>query len=160
MSTPQDPSTLYGDSVGESTGAVGILTEQTGHGSGPLDGVGGPRSPSGPVSQGTVFVDGVLPPEVVIRHVRRRFVDFGTCFRTAQKTQPDLTGAMAVEFAISKEGTVTSATAVSSALPLPEILDSTMRSCVLTNARSLEFPRAESSTKVIYRLLFRKSTPP
>ena len=125
---------MWGDTIGDSFGAGGLLGlsgvgeggggrgegiglgnigtighgagtgtgQGFGNGHGRLGGAHQTRSPS--LRQGTTTVNGRLPPEVIQRIVRQNFGRFRLCYENGLRTNPNLSGRVAVKFVIDRFG--------------------------------------------------------
>ncbi|MCU0680776.1 MAG: AgmX/PglI C-terminal domain-containing protein [Polyangiaceae bacterium] len=168
---------MWGDSIGDSFGAgglglsgvgeggggkgegIGLGTIGTlGHGSGTGSGqgygaghgrVGGSHQTRAPsIRMGATQVSGRLAPEVIQRIVRQNFGRFRNCYENGLKTNPSLTGRVAVRFVISRDGSVASVANGGSDLP-----DSAVVSCVVRSFGGLSFPQPEGGiVTVVYPL--------
>jgi len=111
------------------------------------------RSVHPTVRQGTMLVNGRLPPEVVRRIMRAHFPAFRLCYELALQKDPTIAGRVAVRFVIGPNGDVTSATDDGSDLASSEV-----RSCVIERAKTLLFPKPESGrVTVVFPMIFGKS---
>jgi hypothetical protein len=162
-----------GEGGGGLANGVGIrgIGSTVGHGSGdwPGDGPGsGPGHDYGPGGHGgrgglrahipgpptvreTVFTaNGTLPREVVQRVVRQNFGRFRLCYEGGLRTNPGLTGRVAVAFVIARDGSV----AVASADRSTDMADPTVTACVVRGFQNLSFPAPKDGlVQVIYPLM-------
>jgi hypothetical protein len=168
---------MWGDSIGDSFGAgglglsgvgeggggkgegIGLGTIGTlGHGSGTGSGqgygaghgrLGGSHQTKAPsIRMGATQVSGRLAPEVIQRIVRQNFGRFRMCYENGLKTNPSLTGRVAVRFVIARDGSVASVANGGSDLP-----DSGVVSCVVRSFGGLSFPQPEGGiVTVVYPL--------
>jgi hypothetical protein len=170
---------MWGDEIGESYGAGGLGLSGIGEGGGGLgegiglgdigighgaglgmrqgfgNGVGRPTGtyrPKQPAQMrpGQSTVSGRLPPEVIQRIVRQNYGRFRMCYEQGLTKNPNLSGRVAVRFAISREGTVQSAQNGGSDLP-----DSAVVGCVVSAFYGLTFPEPENGiVTVSYPIMF------
>jgi hypothetical protein len=125
--------------------------------SGDLGGLGGialgnfgGRGKPPSLRQGATQVNGRLPPEVIQRIVRQQFGRFRLCYENGLRTDPKLTGRVAVKFVIDRSGSVTSAQDGGSDLPNAGVV-----SCVVRAFGNLSFPQPEGGiVTVVYPLVF------
>jgi hypothetical protein len=95
-------------------------------------------------------INGTLPAEVVQRIVRQNFGRFKMCYEAGLRTNPGLTGRVAVKFMIDRNGSV----ATAAADPSTDMADGTVVSCVVRGFLNLSFPEPKSGmVKVIYPLM-------
>jgi hypothetical protein len=103
-----------------------------------------------PVRQGSVTVNGRLPPEVVQRIVRQNFGRFRLCYERGLKANPTLSGGVTVKFVIDRTGDVTKSSDAGSDLP-----DKGVVACVVSGFSKLSFPAPEGGiVSVVYPLSF------
>ena len=170
---------MWGDSIGESFGAGGLGLSGTGeggggrgegiglgnigtigHGAGTGTGQGfgsghgslrgGHKVKSPSIRQGQTQVNGRLPPEVIQRIVRQNFGRFRLCYENGMRTNPNLSGRVAVRFVIDRSGAVSSASDGGSDLP-----DRGVVSCVVRGFGNLSFPQPEGGiVTVVYPIHF------
>ncbi len=95
-------------------------------------------------------VDGTLPAEVIQRIVRQNQGRFRNCYEAGLRTNPSLTGRVAVKFIIDREGAVSIANDGGSDIP-----DKAVTSCVVQSFFSLAFPKpANGQVRVTYPIMF------
>jgi len=112
----------------------------------------GPHRTSVPrvTPSGVTKVTGRLPPELIQRTVRQNYGRFRMCYERGLAKNPNLTGRIAVRFAIDSEGRVMHASAGESSLP-----DSEVVSCVVSAYFGLTFPaREQGIVTVVYPIAF------
>ncbi len=166
------PSSMWGESIDDATGAPGLRLSSTGLGTGPV-------GPSAPVRFATVghgnsemdldALDGSrgmlpanhharvarltpdhLPADVIQRVVRASFGRFQVCYDDALDREPSLSGRVVVKFVIDKHGQVALARDVASDLPNADVV-----SCVVRAFDVLTFPESkDSAVTVVYPLMF------
>jgi FHA domain len=103
-----------------------------------------------PLRESKVDVNGRLPAEVIQRIVRQNFGRFRNCYESALRTNPSLTGRVAVKFVIGRDGGVTMASDGGSDLP-----DQNVVQCVTRGFQNLSFPSPEGGiVTVVYPLVF------
>ena len=158
---------MWGDSIGDSFGAGGLGLSGVGeggggrgegiglgnigtigHGAGTGNGqgfgnghgrLGGAHATKSPqLRQGATQVNGRLPPEVIQRIVRQNFGRFRLCYENGLRTNPTLSGRVAVKFVIDRSGSVSTAQDGGSDLP-----DKGVVSCVVRGFGNLSFPAPE-----------------
>jgi len=158
---------MWGDSIGDSFGAGGLGLSGVGeggggrgegiglgnigtigHGAGTGNGqgfgnghgkLGGAHATKSPnLRQGATQVNGRLPPEVIQRIVRQNFGRFRLCYENGLRTNPTLSGRVAVKFVIDRTGSVSTAQDGGSDLP-----DKGVVSCVVRGFGNLSFPAPE-----------------
>ncbi|HEU5072620.1 MAG TPA: AgmX/PglI C-terminal domain-containing protein, partial [Polyangiaceae bacterium] len=146
---------------GNSLGSIGLGNIGFGHGAGLglEDGFGngvgstrGGRAPKDPprMRQGNLTVSGRLPPEVIQRVVRQNFGRFRMCYERGLTANPNLTGRVAVRFAISRDGSVSTAQNGGSDLP-----DSKVIGCVVSAFYGVSFPKPDNGiVTVTYPIMF------
>ena len=143
-----------GDAVG--VGNVGTLGHGSGEGPnsgfgaahGRLPGTHAARAPK--VGMGKTQVSGRLPKEVIQRIVRQNFGRFRLCYENGLTANPQLTGRVSVRFAISSNGTVSTASHGDSSLP-----DASVVRCVVRAFYGLTFPKPEGGiVTVVYPISF------
>jgi hypothetical protein len=152
--------TGIGSTIGGGSGGCvgdGPCPDGPGHGPGP----GGFGLSHGPTEGGHVAkapimrtpnldVNGTLPAEVVQRVVRQNFGRFKICYEAGLRSNPGLTGRVAVAFMIDRTGSV----AVAAADRSTDIADPQVVSCVVRGFQNLSFPEPKNGlVKVIYPLL-------
>ncbi len=119
-----------------------------GNGHGRLGGAHATKSPT--LRQGTTQVNGRLPPEVIQRIVRQNFGRFRLCYENGLRTNPNLTGRVAVKFVIDRSGAVSTAQDGGSDIP-----DRNVVSCVVRGFQNLSFPQPEGGiVTVVYPIIF------
>lgn len=98
---------------------------------------GGQHKPTVPTMRpGTTTVSsGSLPADIIQRIVRQNYGRFRMCYEGGLRSNPNLTGRVAVRFVISRDGAVTHATNAGSDLP-----DSSVVGCVVSAYYGLSFP--------------------
>jgi len=97
-----------------------------------------------------ITTNGRLPSEVIQRIVRQNQGRFINCYTNGLRSNPSLTGRVAVKFIIDRQGGVSLANDAGSDLP-----DAGVRECVVRTFYSLSFPAPESGTvQVTYPLVF------
>lgn len=103
-----------------------------------------------PREDGTVAVNGRLPPEIIQRIVRQNFGRFTMCYQNGLRTNPNLEGRVAVKFVIGRDGAVQFAADGGSDIP-----DQDVRRCVVSGFTNLSFPAPENGmVTVVYPLMF------
>ncbi len=103
-----------------------------------------------PIRESKVEVNGRLPPEVIQRIVRQNFGRFRNCYESSLRTNPSLTGRVAVKFVIGRDGSVMMASDGGSDLP-----DQGVVQCVTRGFQNLSFPSPEGGVvTVVYPLVF------
>jgi hypothetical protein len=161
-----------GGGLGEGIGLDGVGGLGHGLGGGPGFGIG--RGPGGPggigrghdilpsnyvpkgvsMRVGDPKVNGRIPAEVIQRIVRQNFGRFRLCYEDALRTNPALTGRVAVKFVIDRSGGVGMAADGGSDLP-----DQKVVSCVVRGFQNLSFPEPEGGmVTVTYPLVFSPGT--
>jgi hypothetical protein len=155
---------MFGDTIGDSFGAgglglsgageggtggtIGLGTIGTIGGGGTSFGGGSKLSPS--LREGTVQVNGRLPPEVIRRIVRQNFGRFRLCYESGLRSDPRLAGRVTTKFAIDRAGAVSMTTNDGSDLPSPSTV-----SCVVRAFGNLTFPQPEGGiVSVVYPISF------
>lgn len=119
-----------------------------GNGHGRLGGAHATKAPS--MRQGATQVNGRLPPEVIQRIVRQNFGRFRLCYENGLRTNPNLSGRVAVKFVIDRSGAVSTAQDGGSDLP-----DQGVVSCVVRGFGNLSFPQPEGGiVTVVYPIIF------
>lgn len=119
-----------------------------GNGHGRLGGAHKTKAPS--LRQGATQVNGRLPPEVIQRIVRQNFGRFRLCYENGLRTNPNLSGRVAVKFVIDRSGSVSTAQDGGSDIP-----DRGVVSCVVRGFQNLSFPQPEGGiVTVVYPLIF------
>jgi hypothetical protein len=94
--------------------------------------------------------NGRLPPEVIQRAVRANFGRFRGCYESALRTNPSLTGRVAVKFVIDRTGAVSTAQDGGSDLP-----DQGVIACVVRSFGNLSFAQPEGGiVTVTYPIQF------
>jgi hypothetical protein len=83
----------------------------------------------------TTVSSGSLPADIIQRIVRQNYGRFRMCYEGGLRSNPNLTGRVAVRFVISRDGAVTHATNAGSDLP-----DSSVVGCVVSAYYGLSFP--------------------
>lgn len=166
---------MWGDSIGESFGAGGLgLAGVGGGGRGEGVGLGGVgsvgsigtgsgrgygsgsgglgrsrRARPPRVRAGRTTATGRLAPEIISRIVRSSFGRFRLCYEAGLKTDPALSGRVAVRFTIQEDGTVS---AVSGS---GDLSDQGVVSCVTRAFYALTFPKPEGGiVTVSYPIVF------
>ncbi|MBK6461392.1 MAG: AgmX/PglI C-terminal domain-containing protein [Myxococcales bacterium] len=170
---------MWGDSIGDSFGAGGLGLSGVGeggggrgegiglgnigtigHGAGTGTGqgmgnghgrLGGSHATKTPkLRQGATQVNGRLPPEVIQRIVRQNFGRFRLCYENGLRTNPALTGRVAVKFVIDRSGAVSTAQDGGS-----DLSDRAVVSCVVRGFGNLSFPQPEGGiVTVVYPITF------
>lgn len=170
---------MWGDSIGDSFGAGGLGLSGVGeggggrgegiglgnigtigHGAGTGNGqgfgnghgkLGGAHATKTPqLRQGATTVNGRLPPEVIQRIVRQNFGRFRLCYENGLRTNPTLSGRVAVKFVIDRSGSVSTAQDGGSDIP-----DKGVVSCVVRGFGNLSFPQPEGGiVTVVYPITF------
>ncbi len=92
--------------------------------------------PGARVTAGTPTISGRLPPEVVTRILRSNQGRFRNCYENGLRTNPNLTGRVAVRFVIGRDGGVAMVQNAGSDLP-----DGSVVSCVMRAVNGLSFPQ-------------------
>ena len=145
-----------GTTVGGGSGCVDGQPCSGGPGRGPGAGFGhgpgqGGHTAKAPrIIMANTEVNGTLPAEVVQRIVRQNFGRFKMCYEAGLRTNPGLTGRVAVKFMIDRNGSV----ATAAADPSTDMADGTVVSCVVRGFLNLSFPEPKSGmVKVIYPLM-------
>jgi len=176
---PAPRGNMWGDAVGDSFGAGGLGVSGVGEGGGGrgegigLGGIGSvghgagtgngqgfgnghgrlggahqTRAPS--IRQGVTQVNGRLPVEVIQRIVRQNFGRFRLCYENGLRTNPNLSGRVAVKFVIDRTGSLAAASDGGSELP-----DQGVVSCVVRGFGNLSFPQPEGGiVTVVYPVIF------
>jgi hypothetical protein len=127
------------------------LGHGTGHGKLP-----GTYVPKGQVIRWAkeIDVNGRIPQEVIQRIVRQNAGRFRNCYETGLRTNPSLTGRVAVRFIIGRDGDVS----MSSDSEQSDIPDTGVRACVVKSFYGISFPAPQGGTvKVTYPLMFTPS---
>jgi hypothetical protein len=88
--------------------------------------------------QGSVSVNGRLPPEVVQRIVRQNFGRFRLCYESGLAKDATLHGRVVVRFAIDRKGAVSTTSDAGSDLP-----DKAVVACIVRAMGTLSFPAPE-----------------
>jgi hypothetical protein len=145
-----------GSGEGIGLGNIGTLGHGAGAGIGQGFGsghgrLGGAHTIQAPrIRQGSVQVNGRLPPEVIERIVRQNFGRFRLCYENGLRSNPNLQGRVAVRFVIDHTGAVDRTQDGGSDLP-----DAGVLACVLRGFGNLSFPAPESgAVTVVYPILF------
>jgi hypothetical protein len=134
-----------------------------GSGGGVVGGFGGlgtgghaPARSGGPsLREGSVQVNGRLPPEVVQRIVRQNFGRFRLCYEQGLQSNPALTGRVTVKFQIDASGAVTNVADGGSDLPSTGTV-----ACVVRGFTNLSFPQPEGGiVSVTYPVHFSPAKP-
>ena len=95
-------------------------------------------------------MNGHIPAEVIQRIVRQNFGRFRLCYEDGLRTNPGLTGRVAVKFVIDRAGEVATAQDGGSDLP-----DQKVVSCVVRGFGNLSFPQPQDGiVAVVYPILF------
>jgi hypothetical protein len=113
---------------------------------------GCPQRPQKPlqIREGTIFVDGKLPPEMIQRTVRQNFGRFGRCYGAALENKPTLAGRVEMKFVIDKDGNVSRVVDESDAIDGGAALpDKAVRQCVVRGFGGLYFPPPQSGEVVV-----------
>lgn len=101
-------------------------------------------------STGELVLSGRLAPEVIQRTVRQNYGRFRLCYERGLVRNPNLSGRIAVRFAIDSAGRVLHASVGESSLP-----DSEVVSCVVSAYFGLSFPaREQGIVTVVYPIAF------
>jgi MYXO-CTERM domain-containing protein len=117
---------------------------------------GGGGSSTSVVRQGTVNVQGKLPPEVIQRIVRQRFPQIRQCYDVARRANPNLAGTFEVKASIDATGAVTKASAGAGTMT-----DPAAQGCIVRAFKALSFPQPESGTvEVSFGLTLSSNGPP
>jgi hypothetical protein len=132
---------MFGDQIGDAFGAGGLGLQ--GAGSSPSDG-GARRTTAPKLREGSVTVNGALPPEVVRRIVRQNFGRFRLCYENALKKNPKLAGTVTTRFVIVKDGSVASVSDAGSTLA-----DTNAVACIVRSFGALSFPQPENGVVVV-----------
>ncbi len=99
---------------------------------------------------GVPQTNGHLPPEVIQRIVRQNDGRYRFCYQQALKTNPELTGRVAVKFLIARDGSVAFSADGGSDIP-----DAGVRQCVVSSFTQLSFPAPDSGVvTVVYPIVF------
>jgi hypothetical protein len=99
---------------------------------------------------GVTEVNGRIPKEAIQRIVRQNFGRFTACYQTGLRSNPSLTGRVAVRFTIDRNGAVGLTQDGGSDLP-----DQSVRSCVVRSFAGLSFPAPEGGmVTVTYPIMF------
>jgi hypothetical protein len=139
---------LMGNGLGNCTGP----DCKGGWGKGGSARVGGNHIAKGPSARagGPPEVNGRIPKEVIQRIVRQNFGRFTACYQTGLRSNPSLTGRVAVRFTIDRNGAVGLTQDGGSDLP-----DQAVRSCVVRSFAGLSFPAPEGGmVTVTYPIMF------
>jgi len=108
------------------------------------------KSPPAVRMAGPTTVSGRIPSEVIQRIVRQNFGRFRMCYERGLKSNPTLSGRVAVRFAIDRRGTVATTSNAGSDLP-----DSAVVSCVVSSFAGMSFPEPEGGiVTVVYPITF------
>ena len=101
----------------------------------------------GTLREGTVSVNGRLPPELIKRLIRHAFDRIRLCYATGLRSNPKLAGVVEIRFVIDQTGAVSLAQDHGSTMP-----DSGVTQCVVRILGSLSFPQPEGGgiVTVIY----------
>jgi hypothetical protein len=119
-----------------------------GRGSSPLNGGHVTKVPT--MREQVTTVNGTLRADVIQRVVRQNFGRFRGCYDTALRSNPSLTGRVAVKFVIGRDGAVANSGDGGSDIP-----DQTVISCVTRSFSNLSFPAPEGGlVTVTYPILF------
>ncbi|MDI1479850.1 AgmX/PglI C-terminal domain-containing protein [Polyangium sp. y55x31] len=157
------------DAIGDSFGAGGLGLSGVGEGGGGTgQGFGSGHGRLGSIGTGTAemgshasrsvpsvrmgatTVSGRMPPEVIQRIVRQNFGRFRLCYENGLRSNPTLTGRVAVRFVIGRDGSVVSVANGGSDLPNADVVN-----CVIRGFQGLSFPQPEVGTiTVVYPVLF------
>jgi hypothetical protein len=147
-----------GGGRGEGTGLEGFGGLGHGAGGGPGGGIGrgvglgrGGHTVKPPhVGEGTSVVNGRLPAEIIQRIVHQNFGRFRLCYENGLKTNPALTGRVAVKFIIDRSGAVSMTADGGSDLP-----DTSVVQCVVRGFGNLSFPQPDNGmVTVVYPIVF------
>lgn len=99
---------------------------------------------------GVPTTNGHLPPEVIQRIVRQNDGRYRFCYQQALKSNPELTGRVAVKFLIARDGSVAFSADGGSDIP-----DAGVRQCVVSSFTQLSFPPPDSGVvTVVYPIVF------
>ncbi|NUP07420.1 MAG: energy transducer TonB [Polyangiaceae bacterium] len=112
----------------------------------------GTHKPTGakPPRPGPMTSSGRIPAEVIQRVVRQSFGRFRGCYESALRTNPNLSGRVAVAFTIGRDGSVGMVGNAGSDLP-----DANVVACVVKQFYGLSFPAPEGGVvKVTYPIVF------
>jgi hypothetical protein len=85
--------------------------------------------------EGTVVANGKLPAEVIQRVVRQNFGKFRFCYEAGLRDNPTLSGRVATQFVIDRNGAVSVARDGGSDLPNQQVVQ-----CIVRSFQSLSFP--------------------
>ncbi len=105
----------------------------------------GPRRPLAKLGPQTttppnpVTSSSAIPAAVIQRIVRSNYGHFRACYQDGLRRNPSLEGRVAVNFIISRDGTVYGASSGGSSLPDPAVI-----SCVVSSFGGLTFPAPEN----------------
>lgn len=108
--------------------------------------------PSGSPTNGTVLdaASGRLPPGVIQKVVREKFVQFRSCYEVGLARDPTLKGHVSVRFAIERDGSTSHVEEGQATLPDVEV-----RRCLLGAFSTLRFPQPEHGVvTVVYPIQF------
>lgn len=116
----------------------------------------GTRYPTGRVvhtpsiRQGSVQVNGRLPPEVIQRIVRQNFGRFRLCYENGLRANPSLQGRVATKYIIDRDGSVKTTQDNGSDIP-----DQNVVQCVVRAFGNLSYPQPEGGiVTVTFPLIF------
>lgn len=140
---------------GGSIGGVGPIG--TGHHGGDSVGWGGlcGGRPDCKKTEGGLSVDGppvtigVIDPSLVDRVVKRNLASIRYCYQRQLQQQPALAGKVSVKFVISRDGSVSSASAETSSLHSPAV-----EACIQTRFMNMTFPAPKGGGIVIVKYPF------
>lgn len=112
--------------------------------------VGRRRGPGPSTDDLSVLMKGDMPLEIIGRIVRQNFGRLRMCYEAGLKRDPNLSGRVAVEFVIDRDGSVTSAVDGGSDLPDQEVVR-----CIANAYRQLTFPAPpKGPVELIYPFVF------
>ncbi|MGH7286254.1 MAG: AgmX/PglI C-terminal domain-containing protein, partial [Polyangiaceae bacterium] len=125
-----------------------------GHGRDRLPGTYVPKA--GPtVRTLAIDVNGHIPPEVIQRIVRQNAGRYRACYEAGLRTNPSLSGRVAVMFVIGRDGAVSLSADAGAQSDMP---DMSVRNCVVKSFYNLSFPQPQGGTvRVTYPLMFTPS---
>lgn len=132
-----------GRSEGIGLGNIGTLGHGAGTGSGQGFG-GGHATPSPQIRPGATQVSGSLPAEVIQRIVRQNMGRFRLCYENGLRTNPALQGQVVVRFVIARDGSVKSSTDAGSGFP-----DRGVVQCVVRLFVNMSFPAPEGGAATV-----------
>ena len=111
---------------------------------------GGHKAEAPRIREGSVTVNGRLPPEVVERIVRQNLGRFRLCYENGLRRDPNLQGRVSVRFAIDSSGSVATTSDGGSDLP-----DGGVVQCIVRGFGNLSFPQPQGGmVQVVYPMMF------